>query len=169
MANRPDLKSGGVLKPLEVRVLPLPPNLKGEIMEWITHKEKYLSESYFWEGKKEVETESHFVYYDNGEIKYQIHSADRTVGENSCKWVCYYEQQLEMPKPYIEFFTGYMGLKNGEIVFCGGNGMFNAVGLPDIAMYDTIEEAKRICEYHNQNPSKIRIYTRQESKEDCLK
>lgn len=138
-------------------------------MEWVKHKEKYLSESYFWKGKKEVECEYHYVYYDNGEIKYQIHSADRTMGENSGKWVCSYEQPIKIVRPYIEFFTGYMGLKNDEIVFCGGNGMFNAMGLPNIAMHDSVEEAKRVCEFHNQNPNKVRIYTRAESKIDCLK
>lgn len=138
-------------------------------MKWIIQKEKYLSESYYWKSKREVEDESHFVYYDDGEVKYQIHSADRTIGENSEKWVCHYEQQDGIIKDHIDFFEGYMGLKSNEIVFCGGNGMFNAMGLPEMAEYSTIEEAKKICELHNQNPSKVRIYTIEENKEDAKK
>jgi hypothetical protein len=140
-------------------------------MNWVIKKEKYLAESYYWEGKKEIESEDHFVYYDNGEIKYQIHSADRTSGQNTGKWVCYFDRPIEEPiaKNPIDLWKnaeGYMGVKNGDIVFCGGNGLFNAIGLPEIAEYNSIEEAKKVCELHNQNPSKVKSYTPEESRRD---
>ena len=115
-------------------------------MKWVKTKEKIMSESYYWEGKKEIEIENYFVYYNNGEIKYQIHSADRTIGENSGKWVCSYESQV----PNIKNEEGYIGIKNGSIIFCGGNGTFNAIGLPSIAEYNTVKEAKKVCELHNR-------------------
>lgn len=130
-----------------------------EILDWEEETEKTLSESHYWEGKKEIEYTSYFIRYPNGQPKYQIHSADRTTGESSGKWVCCYNQ-LEIPEldTNHNILEGYMGLKDGQIVFCGGNGIFNAIGLPSIAEFESLEGAMYVCDLHNENPNNSRKY-----------
>jgi len=114
-----------------------------------------------------MEWKDNIVYYDNDDVMYQVHSADR-IGQNTGKWVCQYCTRDERPvQAYIDFeLEGYMGIKNAEIVFCGGNGMFCAVGVPLIALHNSIEEAKNTCEFHNLNPNNSRLYTNEECKKD---
>ena len=79
---------------------------------------------------------------------YAIHTADRMVGENTGQFVALYDA------PDLEDLTGgYLAYsEDGGIWYCGGNAMFNAVGLPSIAKFSTIEEAKAICEFHAALP-----------------
>ena len=113
--------------------------------------------------------DNNIVYYDNDDVKYQIHSADRTQGENTGKWVCCFYTPDNIIQAKANFIEGYMGIKDGQIVFCGGNGLFCAIGLPLLAQYDSIEEAKKVCELHNKNPDNSRVYTFSENKKDYLK
>ena len=50
------------------------------------------------------------------------------------------------------------GIKDGQVVFCGGNGFFNAMGLPSIAEFDSLEGAMYVCDLHNENPNNSRKY-----------
>lgn len=110
---------------------------------------------------------NHFVYYENGDVRYQVHSADRMIGENTGKWVCcYYSIDSFPPSDELE---GYIGIKNGKIVFCGGNASFNAIGVPKIAKFATDREAMDACELHNGAPGDSRRYTFEENRQDCLR
>ena len=74
---------------------------------------------------------------------YQIHTADRRVGDNTGKWLALYMDDAAPMDGYL----AYAADKSG-IWYCGGNALWNAIGVPAEAEFNSIEDAKAICEYH---------------------
>ena len=107
------------------------------------------------------------TYYDDGEEQYIIHSADRTEGENTGKWVCcYYSRGTCIPR------EGYFAIRDGHISYFGGNAMFCAMGMPAAAEYNSIKDAKEACKEHSLIQEKAlekRLLREKKQKSDCRK
>ncbi len=83
---------------------------------------------------------------------YQVHTADRMVGQNTGKFVASYWQDIEeLRKSDLsekKRIDGYLAVIDGVATPICGNWMFCASGLPDFAEYSTPEEAMKVCELH---------------------
>jgi hypothetical protein len=79
---------------------------------------------------------------------YQIHSADRMTGDNTGKFVALYDG-CDINGDEIGGYLAWATDQSGQIWYCGGNAMFNAMGLPPEAEFLSVESAKEICEFHS--------------------